>query len=69
MTKKNSVMIKILSLLNDLPVYERIEIIERIGKRLRQQNSIETSREVDRFATKNKLNKQVDDYPESGKFK
>jgi hypothetical protein len=49
---KQEKTIQILSLLNDVDIVTRIEIIERIGKRLRQANSIQTSKEVQRFITK-----------------
>jgi hypothetical protein len=54
MNKKNmqDKMIQIISLLNDLHIVERIEIIERIGKRLRRANSIESAREVANFRKK-----------------
>jgi hypothetical protein len=45
-------MIEITSLLNHLPPVKRIEILERLGKRARRDNSIETSKEVQRFITK-----------------
>jgi hypothetical protein len=63
MTNKTKTMIKILSLLNEHPVTERIEIIERIGKRLRQQNSIETAKEVQKFASKAGVKKDIDYSP------
>jgi hypothetical protein len=46
------IMIEITSLLNHLPPVKRIEILERLGKRARRDNSIETSKEVQRFITK-----------------
>jgi hypothetical protein len=49
---KQEKTIQILSLLNDVDPVTRIEIIERIGKRLRQANSIQTAKEVQRFITK-----------------
>jgi hypothetical protein len=49
---KQEKTIQILSLLNELDIVTRIEIIERIGKRLRQANSIQTAKEVQRFITK-----------------
>jgi hypothetical protein len=49
---KQEKTIQILSLLNDVDIVTRIEIIERIGKRLRQTNSIQTAKEVQRFITK-----------------
>lgn len=64
MNKKQQIQIKIISLLNELPIpAERIEIIERIGKRLRQANSIETANEVRKFAIKSGSKKKIDDYP------
>jgi hypothetical protein len=63
MSTKQKIQVEILSLLNQLPVVaERIEIIERIGKRLRQANSIETAKEVQKFVTKSGLNKKIDKY-------
>lgn len=53
MANKQKIQVEILSLLNQLPVVaERIEIIERIGKRLRQANSIETNKEIKKFQQK-----------------
>jgi hypothetical protein len=49
---KQEKTIQILSLLNELDIVTRIDIIERIGKRLRQANSIQTAKEVQRFITK-----------------
>jgi hypothetical protein len=49
---KQEKTIQILSLLNDVDIVTRIEIIERIGKRLRQANSIQTAKEIQRFITK-----------------
>lgn len=64
MSKKQQIQIKIISLLNELAIpAERIEIIERIGKRLRQANSIETANEVRKFAIKSCSKKKIDDYP------
>ncbi len=60
---KQHIRIKILSLLNELPLTEKIALIESIGKRLRQQNSIETANEVNRFAIKSNSKKNIDNYP------
>lgn len=49
---KQDKMIAILSLLNELHIVERIEIIERIGKRLRQANSIQSAKDVRDFSAK-----------------
>jgi ATP-dependent protease HslVU (ClpYQ) peptidase subunit len=50
MSKKHQdIMIEIKKLLFELPLTERITLIERLGKQLRQQNSIETNREVNEF--------------------
>lgn len=58
------IQIKILSLLNEIEVpAKRIELIERIGKRLRQANSIESAKEVSSFATKMGTKKKIDEYP------
>lgn len=49
---KQEKLIQILSILNDLPPVERIEVAERACKRLRQANSIETAKDVQRFITR-----------------
>lgn len=54
----------IISILNDLEPSKRIEVIERIGKRLRQQNSIAIAKEVSGFKIKNGIKPiKVDEYP------
>ena len=63
MLKKNEIQIKILSLLNDLSIPERIEVIERIGKRLRQANSIQSAKEVQDFINKSGSRKNIDYTP------
>lgn len=63
MLKKNEIQIKILSLLNDLSIPERIEVIERIGKRLRQANSIQSAKEVQDFINKKGKKKDIDYTP------
>lgn len=62
MTKQKA-MIQILSLLNEFDVVERIEIIERIGKRLRQANSIQSAKEVKEFSIKKGVKKDIDYTP------
>lgn len=59
---KQEIEILIKQLLFELPLTERITLIERIGKKLRQRNSIETEREVKEFNKKMGLNKRVEDY-------
>jgi len=44
--------IKIRQLLYDVSLVDRIAIIERLGMKLRQQNSIETNRETNEFIKK-----------------
>lgn len=46
---KQEIVIAIKQLLFHLPLSERIALIEKLGKQLRQQNSIETNREVNEF--------------------
>lgn len=61
--KKQSIRTKILSLLNELEMPERISLIESIGKRLRRQNSIESAKEVEAFARKTGNKKDIDYSP------
>ena len=61
--KETQLTVEILCLLNELELSERITIIERIGKRLRQQNSIQTAKEVDQFTRNIGTKKQIDIYP------
>ena len=65
--KKSEAHIKIISILNKLdePAH-RIEIIERIGKRLRQQNSIQTAKEVHQFMIKTGNKKNIEIYNING---
>lgn len=64
MKKETEITIKIQSLLNELDTpAKRIDVVERIGKRLRQANSIETAKEVERFSIKMNAKKRIDDYP------
>lgn len=63
MEKKNEVHVKIQSILNEIPMPDRIEIIERIGKRLRQANSVQTAKEVDLWSRKMGAKKNIDHYP------
>ena len=61
---KSKVQVEIISLLNQLAnPCDQIEVIERIGKRLRQANSIQTAKEVARFAVKNGVKKEIDYTP------
>lgn len=57
------IVIAIKKLLFELEPAKRIEVIERIGKQLRQQNSIETSREVNDFRRKSGIKKDIDYTP------
>jgi hypothetical protein len=41
------------------PLSKRIEIVERLGKKLRQQNSMETAREVREFQARFSLIKRL----------
>ena len=52
-----------MSLLNDLELSSRISLIESIGKRLRQQNSIEISNDVKQDAIKRGTKKKIEIYP------
>ena len=52
MKKETELRLKILSLLNELELSKRIPLIESIGKRLRQQNSIEINNDVKQDAIK-----------------
>ena len=63
MKKETELRLKILSLLNELELTERIGLIESIGKRLRQQNSIETAKEVSAFTVKSGTKKKIEVYP------
>ena len=61
MKKSTKIRIEILSLLNDLEEpAERISLIEKIGKDLRQANSIATSKEVEAFTRKNGVKKDIE---------
>ena len=61
--KRQEMEIQIKQLLFNLPLTERIAIIERIGKQYRQQNSREISKEVSEFTIKNGNKKKIDEYP------
>lgn len=64
MKKSTKILIEILSILNQLEEHaERIEVIERIGKRLRQANSIATAKEVEIFTRKTGNKKDIDYSP------
>lgn len=69
MKKETEVIVKILSLLNEFPAVKQIEIAERIGKRLRQANSVQTAKEVHQFAVKKGLAKKIDHLPINGELK
>jgi hypothetical protein len=64
MNKKSQIQVEIVSLLNNLPeLSDRIEVIERIGKKLRQANSLAISKEVETFKLKKGLKKDIDYTP------
>lgn len=58
----NRIEIEIMQILLKYPLPKRIDMVERIGKKLRQQNSIETNREVNEFKRKSGNNKSSEDY-------
>lgn len=63
MSKKNAeIYLQIQKLLFELPLTERINLVEKMGKKLRQQNSIETNKEVNEFKRKNGIKKNIDGY-------
>lgn len=41
----------------------RIAVLERLGKHMRQLNSIETAKEVEKFTIKMNSKKKIDEYP------
>lgn len=63
MKKETELRLKILSLLNELELSKRIPLIESIGKRLRQQNSIEINNDVKQDAIKRGTKKKIEVYP------
>jgi hypothetical protein len=63
MKKETELRLKILSLLNELELSKRIPLIESIGKRLRQQNSIEINNDVKQDAIKRGTKKKIEIYP------
>lgn len=63
MKKETELRLKILSLLNELELSKRIPLIESIGKRLRQQNSIEINTDVKQDAIKRGTKKKIEIYP------
>ena len=68
MKAKTKVMVEIKSLLKDLPMHEQIEVVERLGKQLRQANSIQTAKEIDQFSRRVGTKKQIDKYPINGQI-
>ena len=62
-------MVQIMSLLNQFEIVKQIEILERLGKRVRQANSVQTAKEVQQFVTKRGVKKNVDHYPINGELK
>ena len=63
MKKETELRLKILSQLNELELSKRIPLIESIGKRLRQQNSIEINNDVKQDAIKRGTKKKIEIYP------
>lgn len=59
----NRIEIEIMQILLKYPLPKRIDMVERIGKKLRQQNSIETNREVNEFKRKQGIKKDIDYSP------
>ena len=60
---KSEMKVKIMSMLLELEPSDRIALIESIGKKLRQANSREISKDVAAFAIKTGNKKNVDQYP------
>ncbi len=69
MKKETEVLVQIMSLLNQFEVVKQIEIVERLGKRLRQANSVQTAKEVHQFAIKKGTKKEITHYPVNGILK
>lgn len=60
--KKSEVKTKIISLLNEFPMTDRIDILEEVVDKLRKRNSIEMAKEVEKFAIKTRSKKNIDKY-------
>lgn len=60
---KTEAKVKILSLLNEFGLSDRITIMEAIVDKLRKQNSIEMANEVRKFSVKVKSKKDIDYSP------
>lgn len=61
MKKSTKIQVEILALLNQIEEpAERIEMVERIGKRLRQASSIAAAKEVEQFARKAGIKKDIE---------
>lgn len=60
--KKNEAKTKILGVLNEFTMPERIDILEKIVDNLRKRNSIEMAKEVEKFAIRVKAKKNIDKY-------
>lgn len=60
---KNEAKIKILSLLNEFQLSDKITILEGTVDKLRKQNSIEMANEIRKFSVKVKARKDIDYSP------
>jgi len=68
MKKETQAVVDIQSILNQFETVKQIEIIERLGKKLRQANSVQTAKEVHQFAVKRGVKKDIDKYPINGEI-
>lgn len=68
MKKESAALVQILSILNQFDTIKQIELVERLGKRLRQANSVQTAKEVHQFAVKRGVKKEIDKYPINGEI-
>lgn len=55
--------IQIRQILSTLEIPERIALLERMGKKIRQANSVQTAKEVSEWARKNGGRKEIDYTP------
>jgi len=55
--------LEIKKILKEFTLTEKVLILEELVSVLRQRNSIEMAREVEKFAIKTKSKKQIDKYP------
>ena len=69
MKKEAAALVQILSILNQFDTVKQIELVERLGKRLRQANSVQTAKEVHQFAVKRGVKKEIDHLPINGELK